>query len=468
VSNDTRRKPHNTLWTRDFTIISIGSFISMCGNTIISFALGLLVLDYTKSVFLYAIYMITYTLPMIIMPVIAGPFLDKFSRRKVMYTLDFLSALLFVLSSLLLWNDFFNYPLLIIGCLLLGSIDSIYKVSYDSFYPLLITEGNYQKAYSIGSTIESLTALMIPVSAILYNIIGIVPLFMVNAVSFFIVAVAETQIKVREEYSEEDIVDLREVDKPEHIEECKEADKDVDGATFIEINREVERSEYREVCKDVSKEVKHEAFTRKQYIRDLKDGIMYLKEEKGLLAIAVYYFFSSVSGGASKVIELPFFKANYISGEYIYMYVWGFALLGRIIGGALQYRLNIPSQKKFKVAILVYMIISVLGGIYLFLPLHIMMTMCFIIGFSGVISYNIRVSSTQSYVPNQKKGRFNGAFHFLETSGILLGELLSGVMVNWINDRVVLFIFMSITFLSVIVIMGSHKIKVAAIYNRTS
>ena len=433
-----KRKSNNTLWTRDFTIISIGSFISMCGNTIISFALGLLVLDYTKSVFLFAIYMVAYTLPMMIMPVIAGPFLDRFSRRKMMYTLDFVSALLFVLSAILLWNNLFNYPLLIVGCLLLGSIDSIYKVSYDSFYPLLITEGNYQKAYSITSTIDTLTGLMIPVSAILYNIIGIVPLFMINAVSFLVVAVAETQVKVREEYREE----VRE----ENIEE----------------NREEVREDNRE--KD-SKE-KHVVFTREGYIRDLKDGLIYLKEEKGLLAIAVYYFFSSVSGGASKVIELPFFKTNYISGEYVYMYVWGFALLGRLIGGALQYRLKIPYQKKFKIAVMVYLIISLLGGIYLFLPLRIMMTMCFMIGFCGVISYNIRVSSTQSYVPNQKKGRFNGAFHFLDTSGILLGELLSGVMVNWINDRIVLLIFMGITFLSVIVIMGTHKTKVADIYNR--
>ena len=285
MSNDRGRKLKNTLWTRNFTIISIGSFISMCGNTIISFAVGLLVLDYTKSIFLYAIYMVAYTLPMIIMPVLAGPFLDKFSRRCVMYTLDFASALLFLISAVLLWDNYFNYPLLIIGCLLIGSIDSIYKVSYDSFYPLLITEGNYQKAYSIASTIDTLTGLMIPVSAVLYNIIGIGPLFIINAVSFFFVAIAETQIKVKEEYKEE------------------------------------YKQEYKQECKEAYSEEKHEVFTRERYIRDLKDGIIYLKEEKGLLAIAIYYFFSSVSGGASNVIELPFFKSNYNSGEYIYMYV---------------------------------------------------------------------------------------------------------------------------------------------------
>ena len=148
------------------------------------------------------------------------------------------------------------------------------------------------------------------------------------------------------------------------------------------------------------------------------------------------------------------------------MYVWAYALIGRLIGGAMQYRLKIPSHKKYKIAVSIYLVISILGGIYLFMPLGIMTKMYFIIGFFGIISYNIRVSSTQSYVPNQIKGRFNGAFRFLTTGGFLLGELLSGIMVNWIDSRIVLFIFMSITFLSVIVIMGSNKTKVAAIYNR--
>lgn len=45
--------PVSPLWTRDFTIITLGSVISMLGNSMSGFALSLLVLDYTGSNLLY-------------------------------------------------------------------------------------------------------------------------------------------------------------------------------------------------------------------------------------------------------------------------------------------------------------------------------------------------------------------------------------------------------------------------------
>lgn len=42
-------------------------------------------------------------------------------------------------------------------------------------------------------------------------------------------------------------------------------------------------------------------------------------------------------------------------------------------------------------------------------------------GILGVTSYTIRISATQSYVPDEKKGRFNGAFNMLNTVGSFTG-----------------------------------------------
>ena len=81
-----------TLWTYDFTVITIGSLISLVGNSMSNFALSLVVLDYTGSTFLYIFYNVAYQLPMMLCPVLAGPYLDRMSRKKVIYTLDFLSA----------------------------------------------------------------------------------------------------------------------------------------------------------------------------------------------------------------------------------------------------------------------------------------------------------------------------------------------------------------------------------------
>ena len=51
------------LWTRDFTIITAGTVVSILGNSISGFALGLLVLELTGSTFLYALYLVMYNLP---------------------------------------------------------------------------------------------------------------------------------------------------------------------------------------------------------------------------------------------------------------------------------------------------------------------------------------------------------------------------------------------------------------------
>jgi len=50
----------NPLWTKNFSIITIGTVISMLGNALSGFTVGLLVLEIANSVLLYAIYNVLY------------------------------------------------------------------------------------------------------------------------------------------------------------------------------------------------------------------------------------------------------------------------------------------------------------------------------------------------------------------------------------------------------------------------
>lgn len=190
------------LWTRDFTIITLGSVVSMLGNAMSGFALSLLVLDYTDSPLLYAIYIATFTAPQIVAPIFSGAILDRFSRKRTIYTLDFISAGIYAAAALILSQGWFSFPVLAVGCFIIGTINSVYMVAYESFYPMLITEGNYSKAYSIASVLETLAAVMIPISTYLYNKVGIAPLLGINAVCFLTAAIAETQIRAEEKYIE--------------------------------------------------------------------------------------------------------------------------------------------------------------------------------------------------------------------------------------------------------------------------
>ena len=296
-------KKTGTLWTRDFTIITVGSVISMLGNSVSGFAMSLLVLDISQSTFLYAVYLAMYTLPQLVMPVIFGAVLDRFSRRKMIYTLDFLSSGLYLMMAIVLAGGWFSFPLFAVYCFVIGSIQSIYMVAYESFYPLLITEGFFQKAYSIASVLETFTAVMVPVSAFLYGKIGLAPLLAVNAVCFFLAAVMETQIRAKEQYIEK------------------------------QQNRLEEKVPY-----------------RRQIFADIRDGFAYLVSEKGLLIVAVYFAISSVCGGTSWTLTLPYFRNTFEHGEYIYMLVWGTMLAARSLGGLFHYRWSIPAAWRYMIA----------------------------------------------------------------------------------------------------------------------
>jgi len=412
-------KPASRLWTRDFTIITIGSAISMFGNSMAGFAMNLMVLDYTQSSLLFAIYTVLYTFPQIISPIISGAILDRFSRKKMIYILDFISAGIFTVMGTALMLGFFNFVLFAAVSFLLGIIQSVYFVAYESFYPLLVTEGNFQKAYSVASVLETVSAFMVPVSVFVYNLIGIGPIMLIDALSFLIAAIFETQIKQEEKY----------VDKQK---------ESIAGENIA---------------------------PTKRMFSDIKDGFSYLAKERGLLAIAMYFFFSCLAGGAMNVMCLPYYKSTFENGEYLYILVYGMSFVGRAIGGMLHYRIKLPVKYKFTIAILVYIFLGLIDGTYMFMPIRLAMVLCFLSGMGGITSYTIRISSTQNYVPDEMKGRFNGAFLILSTAGSLIAELVAGLLSEIMDARFVVLIFNLIAVSAAIIIIGGNRKKVAKIYN---
>ncbi|MBR3952245.1 MAG: MFS transporter [Oscillospiraceae bacterium] len=402
------------LWTKDFTTITLGSVVSMLGNSISGFAMSLFVLDYQDSTLLYAIYIFLYTLPQIAAPVISGPLMDRFSRRRTIYTLDFCSAVLYSSLGIMILLDAFNFGIFATATFLIGCINSIYMVAFESFYPMLITEGNYSKAYSISGTLQTMTAFILPLATVAYKAFGLAPLLIVNSAFFLLAAAFETRIS-----------DVEAISKSPAA-----------------------------------------SYSTKAYFTDMKDGVKYLVSEKGLLFVTLYFMVISLVGGCSQVITLPWFKGSFENGEYLYMFVSLFSVAGRSIGGFIHYLVKLPAAKKFSIALFVYVTIALIEAFYLYVPIVPMVIGSFLIGILGVTSYNIRVSATQSYVPNNIKGRFNGAFFMLNTVGTLTGELLSGLLAEFIPMRATLTVFMLFSAVSALVIIGGNKKHIAPIYNR--
>jgi len=409
------------LWTRNFTIITLGSVVSMLGNMVAGFAIGLLVLEKTDSTFLYSLFMVFYNMPKVVAPILAGPIVDRFSRRKIIYTLDFISASIYLLMFVVLNADFFNFFALLAVCIVIGSIDGIYTVAYESFYPNLITEGNFRKAYSISSMLMPLASFMTPVASMVYNVLGtLAPLFLFNSITFLVAAICETQIK--------------------HREEGREHSKTTNA---------------------------------KQYIADFRQGLNYIKGEKALIVVTSYFFVCNMAGGVMNTLLLPFFKNNAALYSHIpidvitlYTLITTTGLAGRFAGGLIHYKFKYPAGKKFLIAICVYFACSICDGFKLWLPVPVMFVVFFFVGIISVTSYNIRISATQSYVPDTVRGRFNGTFQMITTMGTLTGQIVAGSLGEFLPERTILIGMTVLNCTAIFLTMFRHREDVKPLYNR--
>lgn len=402
------------LWTRNFSILTLGSAVSMLGNSVSAFAIGLFMLDKTGSVFLYTLFLASYNLPKIILPIIAGSYLDRRSRRKTVFTLDFISSAVFLLMFLIARGGFFHYGMYLALCLIIGSIDSMYAVAYDSFFPMLVSEGNFSKAYSVSSLLYPLAYMMTPVAAWAYKSFGLAPLFMFNACSFFMAAVCETQIKLTEP----------------------------------QLTTKITRFSFRE------------------FKSDMKSGFSYIRQEKGLLIITAYFFVNTLCSFGVDALWLPHFKSVAALGVMAYSYISAVNVLGSLIGSAAQYRINYPAKKKFAIAMFVYVIISILDGGVLFTPLWAMLIIFFIDGMLSVTSYNIRLSTVQSYVPEEYRGRFNGCFQMVSNLGLIIGELSAGALAELFPSRSIIIGFMAVNVIGAFALMYRGRSHVKLVFNR--
>ena len=182
--------------------------------------------------------------------------------------------------------------------------------------------------------------------------------------------------------------------------------------------------------------------------------------------------FISFCGGADS-LRLPYFRANAglyaawpVAAVTLYAIVSNFDVVGRLIGGAIQYRVRIPARRKFAIALAVYAATNLLGAGMLYLPIPLMAAACFVNGILGVTSYTIRTAATQAYVPDAKRARFNGTFQMLCSLGAILGNLSVGAMAELWPERSIIVGVNVFALAMVYVFMYRGREAVRKVYNR--
>ena len=130
------KKP--TLWTKNFTIITLGTMISAIGGVAMNLGLSLVVFDQTQSTWLSGLFAAASMLPGMTLPILLGPVLDRVNRKHVVVGLDALRGTLYLAFLLYIRRAGFAYGAYVLFSLVMGSIGAVYSLAYDCLYPDLI------------------------------------------------------------------------------------------------------------------------------------------------------------------------------------------------------------------------------------------------------------------------------------------------------------------------------------------
>lgn len=369
-----------TLWSRNFTLLTVATIFGAAGGIAGEFALSFLVFDETGSTFASALCLAIQFIPGFVIPLFAAPWLDRLPRKPFLVGGDALNGVIYLLMGLYLLMRPFSYIGYLAVSLVLSSLGSFDALAYESIYPNLIPKGMESKGYAVSSMMYPvLMVIMMPLAAILMDTFGVANILLLQGALSICAALIESRIDIKEE------------------------------------NR-----------------MNGESFSLNTWKKDIFEAISYLKKERGLCSLFAYSAISgSLAGGAGPIL-IAFFRTapGFTSAMYAMFSVA--ECIGRSVGGAVHYKIKVPKHKKFKFTVGVYTVYALMDMCLLWLSYPFMLINRAMCGFLGVNSATLREEAVQGYIPDEMRARVNALdsiLYFLISSIMLLilgalGELL--------------------------------------------
>ncbi len=403
-----------TLWSRNFTLLTVATVLGAVGGVASSFALSFLVFDETGSTLASALLLAAQILPNFVLPLVASPWLDRLPRKPFLVGGDAVNGLLYGLLGVWLLLKPFSYTGYLLFSLVLAALSSFDGLAYNAIYPNLIPKGCEQKGYTVGAMVyPTVMVIMTPVAAILYEWVGVAVILLGQCVLSLTAALVESRIRLVE---------------PRRMEGKR--------------------------------------FSLRLWAEDLRDAVGYLRREKGLGAVYAYMAVTNgVATGYSPIL-VAFFRSTpgFSMAMYSLFSVAEFG--GRTLGGALHYKIAVPPKRRFGFAYLTYQLYEIMDMLLLWLPYLLMLLSRGICGFLGINSATLREEAVQGYIPDELRAKLNALFSVLISGASAVFTLLVGALGEVLDLRLCITFCASFACLVCWLTIWRCRKAVAGIYNR--
>lgn len=403
-----------TLWTANYTRITLATVLGAIGNVAVRFALSFLVFDETGSTLAAGLLLAVQLIPTTLLPLLIAPWLDRLPRKPFLVWGDAVNGLLYLAAGVYLFFFQFSYIGYLVFSLVLSCMNAFDSLAYTSLYPRLIPPGFSQKGYTVSQMVyPTITVVMTPLAGFLYEHWGIAFLCLLQAGLSILAAGVESRIQIREE-----------------------------------------------------RRVAARTFSPAAWWRDLKEAFAYLRREKGLKSI---YSYMAVTNGVAQgysPILVAFFRTTPGLSVIMYSAFTVAEFLGRSLGGLLHYHVKIPEKRRFSLAFFVYVAYEVMDTVLLWLGYPLMLLNRGLCGFLGVNSAALREASVQNYIPDAMRAKLNAFFDVLCAAAAGLLSLGVGALGEVLDYRICLSLCGGFALVILLLTIWRNRQAVQEIYNR--
>lgn len=395
---------------QNFILYLSGKVVSLLGTSIYTFAIGFYILKETGSGQIFSINLLLAILPKIIVSPIVGSLADRYSRKKLVVSLDLLSGLLMLTVYFISYKTGMTISLIYLSTFFLNLLNVSFDIVFNASLPNIVLKENLGKLNSYSQTGSSLSRIIgRAFGGIVFVLIDIRLFILINGISFILSAFSESFIKFK----------------------------------------------YNNQQSTLNRNFKNE----NKLISSLNEGFIYFRKNKLLKSLLIYvlsmnFFFAFFN------TMFPYIMVNELEvPEQIYGFIQSSLSLGAVVISIILGKQNIKFTKKvlrngyFSICFLWFLLslplllksTNVLVFIYL-------ITVGFFIG-GSIVYMSIPTSMAfQIYSDNEYRGRVMG---FVSSASLVLSPI-SFLFSGYILDKVDSFLLITIS--SIILLMISLTI----------
>ena len=364
LANAAHPSPIAVFRNRSFTLLWTAQLVSSMGTALTSLAASILVFRLTGSALSVGLMMMATALPTLVVGLIAGVFVDRYDRKRIMLGSNLLQAVLVGLIPLLLP---FGIVWLYLLIMLSSAVNQFFDPAQGSVLPEVASDEELAAANS-----------MMTISSVGSNVIG-----------FAAAGVIASQLSINWAFY-------------------------IDALTFV-------ASALCIACMRVPSLQAEEDTSVAVVVRNLRAGLQFVRDTVSLRSLLLLYLFVGVLFGFSNALNLPFALRALGATEFEYGLIEGVSMVGFVLGSVfMASRADRLHEGQWVTGSIFLM--GVFGIMFALSPsIWFALAAGTLVALMNAPSYIARQLLIQRQTPREFRGRVNSAFLVTRDVAFVIG-----------------------------------------------